>query len=129
MKGRALSQLSRRERQIMNIIYGLGHASVADVVERMDDAPSYDSVRITLGILVRKRYLTHKMVGRRYVYRPTIPRRRASRSAVRNLVQTFFGGSSSRAILTLLDESAGSLSNEELAEIEHWLEVQKEKDR
>jgi predicted transcriptional regulator len=117
------SQLSRREREIMNIVYRLGEASVADVLGRMDDDPGYDSVRVTLGILEKKGHLKHRQEGRRYVYSPTVPHAKASRSAVRNLIHTFFRGSPSRAILTLLGMSR--LSREELDEIARAIEEER----
>lgn len=125
MKKRLPTYLSRREREIMDIVYRLGEARVSDVVNRMEDDPGYDSVRVTLGILAKKGHLRHRREGRRYVYSPTVPRDQASRSAVRNLLRTFFGGSPSRAILTMLDESSTHLSREELTEIAAWLEKDK----
>ncbi len=117
-KERTRLQLSRREREIMEIVYRLGRASVSDVVAQMGDKPSYDTVRVTLGILTSKGHLSHYTEGRRYIYRPTVPRERASRSALRNLLQTFFSGSPSRAIMAMLDMPAGRLSEKELDEIE-----------
>lgn len=117
------SQLSRREREIMNIVYRLGEASVADVVARMENEPAYDSVRVTLGILEKKGHVKHRQEGRRYVYRPTVSHEKASRSATRNLIQTFFRGSPSRAILTLLGMS--ELSREELDEIARVIEEER----
>jgi len=78
-------QLSRREREIMDIVYELGEASVSDVVARTIDDPSYDSIRVTLGILTAKGHLSHYAEGRRYIYRPTVSRKKASRSAVKKL--------------------------------------------
>jgi predicted transcriptional regulator len=116
------SHLSRREREIMDIIYELGEASVSDVVSRMRDEPRYNSVRVTLGILAKKGHLKHHAEGRRYIYRPTLPRETASRSAVSNLVKTFFEGSPSRAILSMLDMSSGRITEEELDEIATMIE-------
>ncbi|NIR45621.1 MAG: BlaI/MecI/CopY family transcriptional regulator [Gemmatimonadetes bacterium] len=118
------NQLSRRERQIMNIVYRLGEASVADVVDRMDGDPGYDSVRVTLGILEKKGHVEHRQEGRRYIYSPTVPHEKASRSAARSLIHTFFRGSPSRAILTLLGMS--KLSREELDEIARVIEEEKQ---
>jgi predicted transcriptional regulator len=114
MKRPLYRNLSRRERQIMNIVYKLGEASVADVAGRMPDSPGYDSVRVTLGILTRKGHLKRHKQGRRHIYAPVVPRERASRTAVGSLLETFFAGSPSRAILTMLDESSARLSKQEL---------------
>ena len=111
------ARLSRREREIMDVVYELGEVGAAEITERMPDGPSYDSVRVTLGILVRKGHLKSRKVGRRNVFRPAVSRERARRSAVRSLLRTFFAGSSSRAILALLDMSGDRLSREELDEI------------
>jgi predicted transcriptional regulator len=118
------SQLSRREREIMDIVYRLGEASVADVVDRMDPDPGYDSVRVTLGILNKKGHVKHRQDGRRYIYSPTVPHEAASRSAVSSLLHTFFRGSPSRAILTLLGMS--KLSRNELEEIAEWIEEERQ---
>jgi predicted transcriptional regulator len=112
------SSLSRREREIMEVIYQLGEASVSDVVARLGDDPSYDSIRVTLGILTSKGHLSHYQDGRRYIYRPMVPREKAGRSAVKKLLRTFFAGSPSKAIVTMLDMSSGRLTKKELDEIE-----------
>ncbi len=117
------AQLSRREREIMEILYRLGEASAADVVGRMDPDPGYDSVRVTLGILEKKGHVKHRQDGRRYVYTPKVPHETASRSAIRNVLHTFFRGSPSRAILALLGMSR--LSREELDVIAKWIEEER----
>ena len=119
-----LAQLSRREREIMDIVYRLGEASVAEVVDRMDSDAGYDSVRVTLGILEKKGHVQHRQEGRRYVYSPTVPHSAASRSAIRNVTRTFFRGSPSRAILALLGMS--KLSRDELDEIAKWIEEERQ---
>ena len=93
--------LSRRERQIMDVIYRLGEAGAAEVVEHLPDRPAYNSVRVTLGILERKGMVRHRREGTRYVYSPTVPAERARDSALRHVVRTFFRGSPSKAVLTL----------------------------
>jgi predicted transcriptional regulator len=117
------AKLSRREREIMEILYRLGEASAADVVGRMDPDPGYDSVRVTLGILEKKGHVKHRQDGRRYVYTPKVPHETASRSAIRNVLHTFFRGSPSRAILALLGMSR--LSREELDVIAKWIEEER----
>lgn len=96
-------QLTRRERQIMDVIYARGRATVAEVLEGMADAPSYSTVRTLLGLLEEKGQLKHEEAGPRYVYIPTVPREKARRSALRNVLDTFFNGSTEEAVAALLD--------------------------
>ncbi len=115
------THLSRRESQIMDVIYQLGEATVGEVVKRLPDPPGYNSVRVTLGILEEKGYLTHRREAQRYVYLPTIPRERARRSAVEHLVETFFEGSTPKTVATLLDVSASRLGEAELEELSQMI--------
>jgi len=94
--------LTRREREIMNVVYKLGEASVAEVLEGLADPPSYSSVRTLMGLLEDKGHLSHTRDGTRYVYRPTVPAEVAGRSALSNLIDTFFGGSVEGLVSTLL---------------------------
>jgi len=105
--------ISRREQEIMDIIYQLGACSVSDVVGRMNDDPSYDTVRVTLGILTKKGFLKRMKEKKRFIYLPVITRDKASKSAMRKLVKTFFSGSTSKAIVTLLEMSSSKLSDKE----------------
>lgn len=114
--------LSRRERQIMDVIYQLGQAAAPDVCRQMIDDPGYDSVRVTLGILEKKGHVKHKKDGKRNIYYPTVPQEHATRNAVRNLTKTFFKGSPSRAIVSMLDMSSTRLTEEDLDEIAEWIE-------
>lgn len=114
MAAPARAQLSRRERQIMDVIYRLGRATAADVHDALPDRPSYSTVRALLRVLESKGHLRHVEVGPRYVYFPTVPRERARESALRQVVATFFGGSTEAAVATLLDLSAARLSDSEL---------------
>ena len=109
----------------MDIVYRLGEAGAAEVSSKMRDEPGYDTVRVTLGILEKKGHLKHRQDGRRYVFSPTVPHRKATRSAWRNLIHTFFRGSPSKAILSLLDMSSTRLSQEELDEIAEWIEKER----
>lgn len=111
------TQLSRLERSIVDALYRLGEGAVADVLRVMPGEPPYDSVRVTLGILDKKGYVTHRREGPRYVYRPVVPAERARGQAARHLTRTYFGGKPSRAILALLDLSSGDISREELDQI------------
>lgn len=112
-----LGDLSRRERQIMEALYRLGEASVADLARLVPGRPSYDSVRLTLGVLSDKGRVRHHRDGRRYVYRPTVPHGDASRSALKNVLQTYFRGSPRDAILAMLDQAGARLSDGELEDI------------
>jgi BlaI family transcriptional regulator, penicillinase repressor len=123
------NQLRRRERQIMDVLYRLGEAGAAEVVEHLSDSPPYNSVRVTLGILERKGVIRHRREGNRYVYRPTVPAEAMQESALRHLVRTFFRGSSSKAVLTLLDSPSTRLSKEELNELAAWVEAAKREHR
>ena len=97
MAGNAAIHLSRRERQIMDIVYEAGQASAADVLDRLPDPPSYSAVRAMLRVLEEKGHLRHKQDGPRYVYLPTVSRDEARRSALRRLLRTFFDGEGSWA--------------------------------
>jgi len=114
MAAPARAQLSRRERQIMDVIYRLDRATAADVHDALPDRPSYSTVRALLRVLEGKGHLRHVEDGPRYVYFPTVPRERARESALRQVVATFFGGSTEAAVATLLDLSAARLSDSEL---------------
>src|SRR5215470_13273989 len=96
------SRLSRRERQIMDIIFALGEATAAEIVERLPEPSSNSSIRILLGILEEKGHLTHRTEGTRFVYRPTVEPEKAKRSALDHLIKTFFRGSASQVVATLL---------------------------
>lgn len=110
-------QLSRRERQIMDVVYRRGKATAADVREEMPDPPSYSAVRAMLRILEEKGHVRHEPDGPRYVYLPTVGRERAKRSALRHLVNTFFEGSAEQVIAALLDVSAADMSDAELSRL------------
>ncbi|HEV8631799.1 MAG TPA: BlaI/MecI/CopY family transcriptional regulator [Thermoanaerobaculia bacterium] len=107
-------QLSRRERQIMEIVYRKGSATAAEVHGAIPDAPSYSAVRALLRVLEGKGHLRHRQDGPRYVYTPTVPRDRARRSALQRLVGTFFAGSVTDAVAALLDLDSASLDDDEL---------------
>jgi BlaI family transcriptional regulator, penicillinase repressor len=102
-------QLGRRERQIVEAVYRLGEASVADVLKELPDPPSYSAVRAMLNLLVGKDLLTHRQQGKRYLYRPVTPKSSVRRSALRALVRTFFAGRPADAVAALLDGSYGRL--------------------
>jgi BlaI family transcriptional regulator, penicillinase repressor len=106
--------LSRRERQVMDVVYRLGEATVAEVQRELAAPPSYSAVRTFLRILEEKGYLRHRESGPRYVYLPRVPRDKARRSALRRLLRNFFEDSSENLVAALLDAEASRLSPEEL---------------
>jgi predicted transcriptional regulator len=112
--GRGVDPLSRRERQIMEIVYQQGRATAADVHAALPDAPSRTAVRTLLRILEEKGHLKHKLSGMAFVYEPTRPRAQAARFALRRLLDTFFEGSLEKAVAAHLGEAAGQLSDDEL---------------
>ena len=95
---RALTNLSRRERQIMDVIYREGQATATEVLSAMPDPPSYSAVRAMLRVLENKGHLRHVHDGTRYVYRPTLARDRAGKPALENVLETFFDGSTEKAV-------------------------------
>ncbi len=107
--------LSRRERQILDILYAKSMATAAEVLDALPDPPSYSAVRALLRILEEKGHARHDTQGTRYVYLPVVPRERARNSALTRIVQTFFDGSAAQAAAALVD--SGSLSDEELAKL------------
>lgn len=107
-------QLSRRERQIMDILYRRGKASSAEVREAMEDAPSYSAVRAMLRVLEEKGHVRHQAEGLRYVFVPVVARDQAKKSAVRHLLNTFFNDSPEQIVAALLDVSSTRLTREEL---------------
>ncbi|MGE5322842.1 MAG: BlaI/MecI/CopY family transcriptional regulator [Actinomycetota bacterium] len=106
-------QLGRRERQIMDVIYRLGKASVSEVRAELPDPPTYSSVRAMLGFLEDKGYLRHEQEGLKYVYMPVQDTSQVRASALKHLVKTFFGGSPERAVAALLEMSDARLSSKE----------------
>ncbi len=114
MPSRKPADLSRRERQIMDVIYRLGRASAAEVQREMPDPPSYSAVRAQLRILEDKGQLKHEEDGAKYIYLPARPRGRAARSALRRVMQTFFGGSVEKTVAALISESESNLDDQQL---------------
>jgi predicted transcriptional regulator len=121
-KTSAQAQLSRRERQIMDVVYRLGKATVTDVLERLPDPPSYSAVRALMRILEEKGHLSHEQDGPRYVYLPTVPRDAAQASALSHLVRTFFGGSAEAAVAALLDLPEHGMSEGELTRLSRLID-------
>jgi len=126
----ATAQLSRRERQIMEIVYELGRATAVEVRERMPDPPSYSAVRAMLRILEDKGHIIHEQDGPRYVFLPIVPREEASETALRRLVRTFFGGSPEGAMAALLDLDGDRLDEDALQRLAEMIdEARREEER
>lgn len=115
------AMLSRRERQIMDILYSRKQATAAQVMESMPDPPGYSAVRTLLATLESKGYVKHGRDGAKYVYEPIVRHTKASRSAIAHLIQTFFEGSRGRAAAALLDVSPSQFSEEELDELDQLI--------
>jgi len=118
----AFEELSRRERQILNILYLRGRASAAEIRAAMSNAPSYSAVRALLRILEEKGHVKHQAEGLKYVYTPVIARDRAKRSAMKHLLETFFNDAPEQAVATLLDVSSRNLKPEELDRMADMIE-------
>jgi len=123
----AADALSRRERQIMDALYGLGRATAAQVRERIPRAPSYSAVRALLRILEEKGHVRHDQDGPRYVYLPVVTPKRAQRTAIAHVVRTFFQGSAEQAVAALLQGSDARLSDSELDRIAHLVDEARRK--
>jgi predicted transcriptional regulator len=121
--------LSRRERQIMDVLYRLGSATAAEVQDNIPEAPSYSAVRALLRILVDKGHIRHSYDGPRYVYAPVVSRPVAQKSALRQLVKTFFDGSTSNAVAALLDMSGKDLTDAELDRLAKIVEQAKQEEQ
>jgi len=114
MKTAKANTLSRRERVIMDVLYKLERATVAEVLARLADKPHYSTVRAQLRVLEDKGHVRHEEDGSRYVYVPTVPRQVARRSALRHVVETFFDGSAEKVVAALLGGEVSRISSEEL---------------
>lgn len=127
--GTKLLDLGRRERQIMEAVYRRGGATVGEVREDLAEPPSYSAVRTMLGKLEGKGLLRHEQDGPRYVYLPTVPLEEAAPSALHRLVQGLFGGSTARAVSTLLRVGGDDLSPQELDELAELIERRRREGR
>lgn len=122
-------QLSRRERQIMDVIYRLGSATAQDVQAHLPDPPSYSAVRALLRVLEDKGHVKHREDGPRYVYVPTVSREAARTSALKQMIGTFFNGSAAAAAAALLDLPDRDLSDDELDRLEALIERARKEER
>jgi len=109
--------LTRRERQIMDVLYRLGKATVGEVISGLPGDPNYSTVRAQLNVLETKGHVGHEEVGLRYVYSPIVPRHAVRQTALRHIVDTFFEGSTHKVVAALLGTDASSVSDEELDRI------------
>ena len=123
------SQLSRRERQIMDVIYRHGRVTAAEVLAELPEPPSYSAVRAMLRLLEEKGHVRHEQDGPRYVYAPTVNRDKARRSALRHLVRTFFDGSTEDAVAALLQSDGGGMSDDELSRLSKLIDSAKKEGR
>ena len=121
--------LSRRERQIMDIIYRQGQATAQEVLDNLPDPPSYSAVRAMLRLLEEKGYLKHQQDGPRYLFLPTLARDKARKSALKQMLQTFFDGSTEQAVAALLDLSRPKLSQDELERLSQMIEEARKEGR
>ena len=116
------SQLSRRERQIMEALYRRGKATAMEVLEELPDPPSYTAIRTLLRILEDKGHIRHTQEGARYIYAPKVSREKARRSVLENVVRNFFDGSREKLMAALLDGGAGKLSAQEIENLSDLIE-------
>jgi predicted transcriptional regulator len=123
------TELTRRERQIMDVIYRKGRATAQEVLDGLSDPPSYSAVRALLRLLEERGHVRHVQEGAKYVYLPAVGRSDARRSALAHLVRTFFDGSVEAAVATLVDSSKAKLSREELDRIAATIEKAKREGR
>jgi len=130
MGRKRLPPLSRRERQIMDILFARSEATAAEVQAGLPDPPSYSAVRALLRILEEKGHITHKVeAGNRYVFVPTVPQGEAAKSALKGLLKTFFAGSIEKALATHLADPHAQLSDDELKRLTALIEEAKKRDR
>ena len=120
---------SRRERQIMDIVYRLEQATARQIHEAMEDAPSYTSVRTHLRAMLEKGYLQFKQDGVRYLYQPIVPREEAKTSALKSVLKNFFSGSQEDLVATLIDSESSKMSHAQLEQLEQMIAKAKKEGR
>ena len=125
----AHATLTKRERQIMDVLYRLGRATAADVLAALPGSPHYSTVRTQLRVLEEKGHVRHESDGLRYVYLPTLGRNTARKAALRHVVDTFFDGSAAGAVTALLGRDGGKLSDDELDRIEALLKSSRREEK
>lgn len=120
-------KLSRRERQIMDILFARGEASALDVQEEMEDAPGYSAVRALLRLLEEKGHISHRKSGRKYLFKPLASHSTAQSNALKNVLNTFFANSAERAVASLLDMQDGALDDEDYDRLSALIENARKK--
>jgi predicted transcriptional regulator len=123
------ADLSRRERQIMDVLYALGQATVGEVLERIPDPPSYSAVRATMRVLEEKGHVVHLQDGPRYLYKPAVAQESARSAALSHLVRTFFGGSAEAAATALLSMTESRLTRADLERLAAQVETARDEGR
>jgi len=121
------SSLSRRERQVMEIVFRCSSATVKDIRAAMPQPASYSAVRVIVNVLERKGHLKHVKNGRQYTYRPTIKKIKAVKAAVRSLVNTYFGDSLPRAVAAMIQIHSGDLSDDDVRELVRTIQASRER--
>ena len=129
MKNPQEPALSRRERQILDLLFRLGEADVASVRADLEDPPSYSAVRATLRVMEEKGHVSHRTEAGRYIYAPRASRRRARKAALQRVVETFFGGDAEAAFAALLDLRGQAIDPGELDRLEELLRRAREEGR
>lgn len=120
---KSLNDLSRREREIMDVIYRKEHANASEVQNEMSNSPSYSTVRALLKILEEKGYLKHEKKGQKYIYYPSIPKNRAIKSAIENLMNTFFNNSIEKTVAALLENNKSELTESDFKRLTDLIEM------
>lgn len=124
-----LRELTRRERQIMDVIYRFGSASAAEIVEHLPGEHKNATIRTLLGVLEDKGFLRHEKVKGKYIYHPTIPLQKAARAALNRVLETFFKGSEARAVISILRQADATLSDEDIEMILDLIRKSREEGR
>ena len=123
-----INDLNKRERQILDILYQLGEASVQDVVDHLEDSPNYNAIRVMMYLLENKGFLKHRKQGVKYIFKATQPKKEAGNSALDHILKTFFEGSVPKLVNSLMSSKAKNLSEEELSELSKLID-QKRQDK
>ena len=123
---KSLDKLGSRERQIMELVYQKGQATVADIQQAITEDLNYSTIRAQMTILERKGFLKHIKKGRAFVYSPTVHRRKASRAAIKRIINTFFDGSVENVVAALVSIKGASLSQEEYDRLSELIKTMKE---
>ena len=124
-----LDKLAARERQIVEAVYRLEEATVGEVLDAIDDAPSYSAVRAILSTLVQKGVIEYRNVKNKYLYRPVLPKDSAQKSMLRNLLENFFAGSPTKAVAALLDVAGSEMSDADYSELKKLVEKARKENR